>query len=631
MILTFNLFCSVPCFSQDEQALLTAIDEAGEAGDTTDIIRAWYALGKYYDGVQQMDNSNAALKRAADLALVHENYIAYGTVANYLASNFSQVGESDSAIMHYSKAAEAFSAVPDSARLAFVLVNLGDMYASKGDFVKAAELGFQAVRIKEAAKDSSNLAFVYQKVGEIFKLAGEHDKWEDYVHKAYGLISLEGCASISSIVSIFNDLGGIAEMQGHYEKALQYYDTLIHIANGQDLGSAKGVALHNCAMVYKKMGNLTKALDAAIESQLYDKPTAYHVITNNNLLAELYFALGDLRRSRQFAMQSIGDDNIERYPEEKMRTVRMLYQMEKALGNFKEALSWMEAFKVLSDKIRDKELRSSILDMELAYQTEKREAQIALLTAENVIKEQRIRTGFMILIVLFLVVVLILYILYIRRKQTLLIQNDLQQKVLRSQMNPHFIFNVLGSIQSFMKQDETGKASAYLSRFASLIRFTLEHAASESISLDLEIAMLKNYIELEQMRMPDKFYYTIEMQDIEDPEFVLIPPMLIQPFIENAIKHGFRQIDYQGNLSIKITERAHVVEVEIADNGPGMRQHTQQSQAHHSMAMEIFNKRRKLIQQKLNRDFGFRVENRREIEGEGETGVIVSLKIPVLN
>ncbi|WP_162198271.1 sensor histidine kinase [Geofilum rubicundum] len=216
-----------------------------------------------------------------------------------------------------------------------------------------------------------------------------------------------------------------------------------------------------------------------------------------------------------------------------------------------------------------------------------------------------------------------------KKKQTIYIQNDLQQKVLRAQMNPHFIFNVLGSIQSFMMLDESGKASDYLSRFASLIRSTLECSASESISLKLELEMLKNYVELEQMRMPEKFDYNIDIHNVEDAEFVFIPPMLVQPFVENAIKHGFGAIACKGKLSIEVFERKNSIEFVIADNGPGINGESKMGEGHRSMAMDIFNKRRSLIQHKLKREFGFKRENLNATK-VGHTGLIVRLNIPVL-
>jgi tetratricopeptide (TPR) repeat protein len=624
------LFILEPCYSQDESAYLNNIDEAVSSGDTTDIIRAWYALGKFYDNNQQFAKSTDALKNALYWADRQGNNRASAAVSNYFASVFSQKGESDSAVFYFRKAVNAFSKVPDSAKMAYAMINLGDELASKGWFVEAAEFGLQAVRIKESTQDSSNLAYVYQKVGEIFKLSGENEQWESYVKKAYSLIHMADYANLSAVISIYNDLGGIAEIYGDFDRALQYYDTLIHIAKENDHSAAIGVALSNCAIIHKKMGDLQKALDTALESNIYEKHSVYHGITGRNLLAELYLDLGDFEQARYFADLAFKDSKIDNFPEEKMRSVRLFYQMDKELGDFEKALFWMELYKELSDLIRDKELRASVLDMELAYQTEKKEARIELLTAENMIKSQRLRIGIIVLLVMLVMMALILYIFQMKRKQSQYIENDLQQKVLRAQMNPHFIFNVLSSIQYFMLANDAKKASGYLSSLALLMRSILDFSASETITLEKELAMLKSYVALEQMRMPDRFSFQLQADNLTDNDVILIPPMLIQPFLENAIKHGFQGIGYHGNLSLSVTDLNDRVVFVIEDNGVGLKDQSESKVSHRSMAMQIFEARRKLIAGKYKKSFGFEMINMRDAN-PGLSGVRVVISVPVLN
>jgi len=232
--------------------------------------------------------------------------------------------------------------------------------------------------------------------------------------------------------------------------------------------------------------------------------------------------------------------------------------------------------------------------------------------------------------VLLIVIFLITYILRIRRKQARLIQNDLQQQVLRSQMNPHFIFNVLGSIQNFMLRNDNREASRYLSQFASLTRATLQNSAAETISLADEIAMLKDYIELEKMRSPDLFEYTIDFEEGLEVDLIQIPPMLVQPFVENAIKHAFRTLDKKGSLELSITDKTDWIEFVVEDNGDGIQKEKVVQKDHQSMAIEIFEKRRRLIQHKYKKEFSYELLNLGE-SNEELSGVKVILTIPVLN
>jgi LytS/YehU family sensor histidine kinase len=227
---------------------------------------------------------------------------------------------------------------------------------------------------------------------------------------------------------------------------------------------------------------------------------------------------------------------------------------------------------------------------------------------------------------------MIAYIYRTKRKEARYIKIDLQQKILRTQMKPHFIFNVLGSIQYFMLHNEPSKASGYLSQLASLMRSTLEYSDSETITLANELEMLKNYIELEQMRMPGKFNYSIEVNHVDDPEFVLIPPMLIQPFAENAIKHGFKNIKYIGQLNITvICIHQQWIEFIIEDNGVGCHEPCNNSETKHtSKAMKIFEQRRKLIQHIHGKKFLFKFVNMSDVEPT-KSGVRVQVQIPIIN
>ena len=624
------LVASTIASSQSIEELQTNITEAKQGNDTLAMARGWYKLGVFYDRQQQVQKSNKAFLKALYLANSIKSSKAIASIANYLASNYSIGGQSDSAIYYYEMALKASIEHGDSTRIPVVLMNLGDSYANIGEYLKAANYAISAIRIKEQIKDSTNLAYYYQKVGEVYKSAGEKDKWEEYVKKAYKLISNANYTSVQANSGIYNDLGGIAEYHGNLDQALLYYDTLISIGKMNDYPHAIGIALANSATIYKLKGELDKALQTALQARKFKTDKGYQEIYDNNSLAELFLEKGDSNEALKYAQSAIDNKVINNNPEEKMRAFKILYQAEKSKNNFEKALRWNERFKQLSDSIRDKEIRTKILDLEIGYQTKKKEQQIELLTTENELKNQRMRVGIILLAVLIIVIFMILYILQIRRKQAKLVQNDLRQQVLRSQMNPHFIFNVLGSIQNFMMANDSKRAAGYLSKFASLTRATLEYSSEESISLSDEIAMLRNYMELEQMRKPGIFDFEIEYDEELEVDFIQVPPMMIQPFIENAIKHGFKNIDYAGKLRLTVTDKVEYIEVGIQDNGVGIQHKNGSNKQHRSMAMDIFEKRRKLIQHKFNKDFKFEVLKLNDISAN-LSGTKIILTIPVLN
>ncbi|GAO27795.1 sensor histidine kinase [Geofilum rubicundum JCM 15548] len=148
--------------------------------------------------------------------------------------------------------------------------------------------------------------------------------------------------------------------------------------------------------------------------------------------------------------------------------------------------------------------------------------------------------------------------------------------------------------------------------------------------MDKELAMLRTYAELEQMRMPDKFSFQLQVDNLTDCESILIPPMLIQPFLENALKHGFKGVGYKGELRVSVSDLGDCVAFVIEDNGVGLKDKKYSENTHRSMAMAIFEERRRLIVQKYKRHFVFEMINLRDVNPE-LSGVRVNINVPVLN
>ncbi len=147
---------------------------------------------------------------------------------------------------------------------------------------------------------------------------------------------------------------------------------------------------------------------------------------------------------------------------------------------------------------------------------------------------------------------------------------ELEMKALLAQMNPHFTFNAINSIQNYILDNDVDKALSYLSDFSKIIRQTLDNAAKRFITIEEEIEYLKRYLHLEQMRFDDQFSFEIKVEEDIDTEIMLIPPMILQPFVENAIKHGLRNKKGKGNLLIKFDKvDENTFRCTVEDNGIG--------------------------------------------------------------
>lgn len=176
----------------------------------------------------------------------------------------------------------------------------------------------------------------------------------------------------------------------------------------------------------------------------------------------------------------------------------------------------------------------------------------------------------------------------------------LEQKALQSMMNPHFIFNSLGSIQNYLLQKKTSEAGLYLSQFARLIRQNLNAINAAMINLDEETDRLKNYLDLEKMRLPDRFDYSIEIDEAIESDETYIPSMIVQPFIENSIWHGISPMEDIGHVKVHIQKDSeNALKITVEDNGIGIKKSAvyslKKKEEHLRLSLEMTRKRLHLL------------------------------------
>ncbi len=216
-------------------------------------------------------------------------------------------------------------------------------------------------------------------------------------------------------------------------------------------------------------------------------------------------------------------------------------------------------------------------------------------------------------------------------KECLVLQkmHDLEQAALRSQMNPHFIFNALNSIQGFIIDGDKKSSSRYLSKFSKLVRSTMHYSNVPKITLEQELKMLHQYLELEQLRFNGKFNYELNVHSLIDRENVHLPPMMVQPFIENAIKHGIGPMKGKGKITVGFEPQKDALLVTITDNGIGLtasKKIKEKNRPHHiSMGMKVTKKRLQLLSSDKYKQ---KLKVRELVDERGEVlGTEVRLKI----
>lgn len=217
-------------------------------------------------------------------------------------------------------------------------------------------------------------------------------------------------------------------------------------------------------------------------------------------------------------------------------------------------------------------------------------------------------------------------IVHSRKKR--LMKMELQ--ALQSQMNPHFTFNTLNSIQNFILKNETRASLDYLSRFAQLMRMILDQSRLQVISIDDEIKFLSIYLSLEQLRMEQVFDFEFKVDPEIDSSQEGIPSMLLQPFVENSIWHGFGNIDYKGSLTIKLSKFSDHLECKVMDNGVGRAaasSRKRSAKGHKSKGSLISQERIRIFQDLYGEKIQLTIE---DLDPSARTGTVVTIRLPLL-
>lgn len=203
---------------------------------------------------------------------------------------------------------------------------------------------------------------------------------------------------------------------------------------------------------------------------------------------------------------------------------------------------------------------------------------------------------------------------------------------LRREMNPHFIFNSLNSVNQYIAENNEMEANKYLTSYSGLMRNVMEHSNKDFVTLAVEAEQLKRYLDLEQLRFSDKFVYILDIDETLDADTVMIPNMLIQPHLENAVWHGLRYKAAKGLLRVTFQKQAHYIRVIIEDDGIGLTEShklkTVHQKAHQSRGITNTTERISLLNDIYHLDIRMQME---EITREGATGTSVVLQLPLMD
>jgi LytS/YehU family sensor histidine kinase len=326
----------------------------------------------------------------------------------------------------------------------------------------------------------------------------------------------------------------------------------------------------------------------------------------------------------------------------------LIAEIYKILGNKLKSLEYLEKYSQLSSLSNRSQTSRRIAELNELYRTEqrdkliaqqneilekqKRERELTKTKLENVSLRNNLQTY---VIIGFAIILILATIIGVFRNRQAAIQQkrreaEMSQVLLRTQMNPHFIFNAMSVIQSYIFENDTENSSKFLVNFSRLIRLILENSPKAFISLETEVEILQKYLETQKLRFEDRFNYEIVCPKELFFDNVQIPPMITQPFVENSIEHGQLHTVPDGKIRIEFFKENKMLQIRIEDNGIGRvkSEEVKISKDHNSMALNITRNRIKIINEKYNSVGSLSIK---DLDEENHIGTKVLISLPYIN
>ncbi|NER15878.1 tetratricopeptide repeat-containing sensor histidine kinase [Spongiivirga citrea] len=465
--------------------------------------------------------------------------------------------------------------------------NLGTVFNYKQDFEKAVAYYLKASELAEKNKDTASLGKIYSNVGGIHARLKNTDKASDYLNKAIEFLDKNEPQKMQVIVN----LAALAFSDKKIDEAISLSLETEQLAIKNKIPVFLGIIYSNLCNYYLGDEQFEKSIYYGKKGIEYKKQFKQNTDVILNNLGYAYLQKGDPDEAiRYLEMLS---PNIS--AELRVLTYNNLREAYQLKNDTKKALGYANLYAVLKDSISEVSQRREVAELTEKYESAKQEQQIEVLEAKDELNSAKInaqRSYFLIAGILGILLLVSGFLWYRnqRTKQSLKTAK-IQHKLLQTQLNPHFLFHALNSIQSFVFQNRKDESVNYLGSFSKLMRSILESSDRDFIDVEEDVKALESYLDLQKLNTTNQWDFEIEMDDGIEDSMLLIPPMFTQPHAENAILHGFKEIE-NGILKVKYQLIVDGLQVTISDNGNGINENKEDAkQLNRSMSTQILSER----------------------------------------
>ncbi|UOY08617.1 tetratricopeptide repeat protein [Muricauda sp. SCSIO 64092] len=507
----------------------------------------------------------------------HPEALSYAL--NQKGTVYRNLSQFKKAVALHQNALDVAREVDNKEFIVFSLNMLGVVYTRTDAIKTALDYNQRALEVAESIDDPSyhikrNVNISLNGIGNLYKALGQYDLAISQFERA---LELEGQLGNKLGLAIDNqNIGECLELKGNLEEALKRYQKSLALNEEIKNNYGRVICKNAIAQVYLKQGSPNKALELLEQlaepiSKIKDK-FIWSSILSNTGWANMEVNNYDIAERKMKEGLKMAAENT--LPSQVIYAQRLLSQLEAKRGDYKKALDYYKEAEKFDNELKDDRNLRYINDLILRYETEKRDNQISNLANENELVKLRLRRNQTTILVSTLVIGLVGTILFIMYRQY---QSNyekrvmgLEQNMLRSQMNPHFLFNSLNSIKLYIINNDKKNAVHYLNKFSKLVRRILDGSSLKETTLAEELETVELYLNIENIRFSEGIAYSINVEDGIDTETTKIPSLVLQPFLENAIWHGLSAKEGEKNLWLNISRKDDVhMLISIIDNGVG--------------------------------------------------------------
>ncbi len=587
-----------------------------------------------------------------DKAGLFDSSVYYSKAAIALAEKENNAGDivyfsnlCGTAFMNSEKYFESLEKYSDASKIAHangwfitessLLNNIGAIYFFLGDNISALEYFMKALKIKEERNETKKLAGALINIGGLYNILGDHNEGLVFLEKAYKnaleqddlYMQAKALISMGDVYFSLNQYGTARE---NFEKALPLSDSVA------DMQAVANIIV-KIGDTYKNSNDTVTALKYYSQSLKLSDSIGYRLgmATAAMETGKIFYDKKNYPKALRYLKMSAGESEKINATPKMLMSYKLLSGIYNSQKDYGKALNYYTLYSKINDSLHKSDTHDKFSTIKALYEVDKKQRELDNLKLQNKVTQLQAKQSRYLLYGAAGLIVLITFtvILVFRQHKIKNLQKTirLEQKLLRSQINPHFIFNALTAVQRFVFEKSTIVACDYIGNFANLIRAVLNNSAVEKISLEDEILFINNYLTLQALRFDNKFTFNIDAGGDIDTKSILIPPMITQPFAENAIEHGIRHLNKKGHIDIKYLMESNFIKITVEDNGIGREKakhiNAGRIKRHRSMATSITSGRLLYLNNssdgKINMEYCDIKNNRGE-----QAGTKVTLKVP---